>query len=129
MFPRNLALHLGVTQKQLRGRSLELLSRGLYGRRNAPSDLIETCRALAAVLPPDAAFSHQTAAQLLGLPEVTASDPRLHVSVPRPGSMPRRRGVVGHESELAPTDITVVGGVQVTTPVRTFLDYAARMSL
>lgn len=89
-------------------------------------DLVTRCRALACVLP-DVAFSHTTAAALLGLPAPRADD--LEVRTP-PGRRPTRRlGVVGHES-LDERDVQVLrSGLRVVRAQSTWADLGGRLSL
>lgn len=86
VFSRTHALREGITLMQLRGRHLELLSRSVYRAIATPPQPVATCRALTEVLPKSATFSHQTAAQLLGLPRVGRDG--LHVTMPE--ACPRR---------------------------------------
>lgn len=71
---------------------------------------------------PSAALSHKSAAVLHGL---MRSD-QAKVDVTIPGRSPRKHaGITVHRSTtLAPRDITVVNGIQVTTIARTLLDLA-----
>jgi hypothetical protein len=101
-------------------------------------DLRAVCAAIALRLPPGTVFSHVTAARLWRLPlPITANgpapapaggrlrdaDPPWHVLGP-PGDRPLDvRGVVAHRG-VAPHDVTVLRGIPVTTPVRTWLDLA-----
>lgn len=62
------ALALGVTQDVLRGGRFRRPFRGVRVPAHLPDSLEVRCRAAALLLPPDAAFSHTTAAHLHGLP-------------------------------------------------------------
>ncbi|MCD2442775.1 hypothetical protein LQ757_10870 [Agromyces sp. SYSU K20354] len=87
----------GVTPKRLRGRDLQ---RPFTGVRSVGLDLTsisDRALAYAPLLRPGDAFSHSTAAELLGLP-LPASTPELHI-ISQPGvARARARGVVGHEA-------------------------------
>lgn len=88
-----------------------------------PASLEERATAFAAALPADAAFSHATAALLLGLPlprplEVEAG---LHVIRPSWRSATRRRGCIGHRG-LEVREVVRVGGLRVTGPADTWCD-------
>jgi hypothetical protein len=79
-------------------------------------------RAVQRLLPPDGAFSHQTAAALLGfgvLPSTT-----LHVTVPAGGGVPRRRGITAHQSALPLDDIVEAYGLRCLAPARCAVDLA-----
>ena len=86
-------------------------------------------------MPPDAAFSHRTAAALWELPlprslelRESASEP-LDVTLPNGRRLIRARGIVGHESYFGAIDVTDMGGLAVMTPERTFCDLAAVLTL
>ncbi len=78
---------------------------------------------LAQGLPPDAAFSHLTAAHLLGAWVELPSRPTI-VLTPR-RVLPQRAEVVTCTRSLSEADIVVRHGVRVTTGEQTFLDCAA----
>ena len=104
---------------------LRPLLRSVYVASQMADDLWLRARALALVLPPEAVVTDRTAAWLHGVdvlprtsgvavPPVEAfhlTDTRMA----RPGVTSGRRG-------LGPSDITVVHGIRVTTPLRTALD-------
>ncbi len=63
----------------------------------APVSVGALCRAYLPRMQEKAFFSHQTAAELLGVPlPADVADGTLHVSVPFPRTPPRGRGVIGH---------------------------------
>lgn len=111
----------------------------VYGDRTpAPSarDLAAVCRAISLVLPGDAAFSHQTAAELLGLPLprrlqcggfATPENGAVHV-VTSGVNIVRRHTVIGHRG-LENRCIAEGFGVRCTDTVDTFLDLATVLSL
>ncbi len=89
---------------------------------------LDDVRAVSLVLPASAAFSHETAAQLLGLP-LPAEDGRpLHVTVPPGVARGRRRLVTWHEGDIGDSVITR-NGLRITDPVRTWVDLGTRLSL
>ena len=126
----------GVTEKRLRARDLTTPFHGLRLRAGwedgLPPAMVfeERCRALAQTLPPEAAFSHATAAALhrLPLPTELQNSP-LHVTVPRGRRAPHRHGVVGHQATLSPGDVDARFGFGATTPERTWCDLAAVLAL
>lgn len=85
--------------------------------------VVNTARAYALVLPRPFAFSHLTAARLLGLPTPRpwTPDERLHVMRPKGTSLLTRAGVHGHRGlERRHTDF--VEGLAVTEPLETWAD-------
>jgi predicted transcriptional regulator of viral defense system/very-short-patch-repair endonuclease len=69
------------------------------------------------------AFSHATAAALLGLPVSRGLLDRVHVTVPPGFAMTRARNdMVWYAAALPPGSITSVRGVAVTSPARTVAD-------
>ena len=126
----------GITPKQRQGRQLLSVSRGLYEQRFRPApDLVGRCQALARLLPTGAAYSHDTAGALLGLPSVGVGvgvgfvGIGLHVTVPAGRPAPRRRGVTTHRSDLEPADVASAHGLALTAPGRIFTDLAPRLWL
>jgi hypothetical protein len=115
----------GVTRSQLLGAQYSRPFRGVHvvGQISALYDL---CGAVRLVLPPDVAFSDETAAILLDLPLPHAVR-RIHVTTAAGSSTVRRQGLVGHVRKLSASEVTMVGGLRVTTPARTFVDLAARL--
>lgn len=116
------ALELGATAGRMRRGDLERPFHGIRSRtRGTPPDLVA---AYLTRLPDDGFFSHLTAARLWGLPLPPLTDPRLHVSYPHGHRPARGRGVVGHHLVIRDAELTVLRGVQVTTPERTWCDLA-----
>ena len=114
----------GATRRQV-GQDGVRLGQGRYLSRVADPTLVTRCRAWARLLPPDAAFGLQTAAQLLGGPLPEPSGPVQVVLRPRPVP-PRRRGLQVHERVgLSSRDVVDVEGLAVTSGPQTFLDLAA----
>jgi very-short-patch-repair endonuclease len=101
------------------------ISRGLYLSHAEESSLAVRCRAWTRLLPPDAAFGLETAAQLLGLPVPRTTG---HVQVvlrPRP-VLPQRRGLQVHIRQLTGSDVQDIDGLRLTAPAQLFLDLAAK---
>lgn len=82
-------------------------------------------------LPPSAAYSHATAAQLhaFSLPPRLALDSRLHIATPFRGERTRIRGVIAHVTPRHRLHIGEVEGVHCSAPVDTWLQLAAAMSV
>ncbi|MBI1378871.1 MAG: hypothetical protein GC157_15545 [Frankiales bacterium] len=80
-------------------------------------------RATARRLAPSAAFSHTSAARLLGLWTPDVHDDRIHVTIP--GQAEREdAGLRVHASALPASSVVVVDGVRVTDVARTAVDLA-----
>lgn len=115
----------GLTRAQLRGSRFLRLAHDLYVRLDDAIDEAERLALLASVLPPDAAFSHGTAAALLGAH--VDPPPRPHVVLtPRP-VLPQRAELVVHARGLAPADVVRHRGLALTSGPQTFLDLAAEL--
>ncbi|WP_377645246.1 hypothetical protein [Oryzobacter terrae] len=101
------------------------LSRPTHSVRTAtpPKSLWERARAFAAALPDDAAFSHVTAALLLGLPltRVLELQPALDVMRPSAVTPTRRKGCFGHRG-LELREVVRVDGIAVVGPADTWVD-------
>jgi putative AbiEi antitoxin of type IV toxin-antitoxin system len=123
------AAALGVSGAQLRRlvtRGLvRRVCRGVYAVAQAPDDLAFRARSLALVVSPSAVVTDRTAAWLHGVDILPRSavrtPPRISV-FQRPGTRSRREGVASGERMLLPRDIVEVGGLAVTSPLRTALD-------
>ncbi len=98
------------------------ISHGLYLVDALPDQVDRRCRTLACVLPSDAAFSHWTAAALLGVP--SRNCPSIHVVLAPRIVLPQRRELVVHGRALLPEDIDEIDGVRVTSGARLYVDLA-----
>lgn len=78
---------------------------------------------LSTVLPADAAFSHQTAAVLLGAP--IPAPPRPHVALTPRRVLPQHAGLVVHGRRLEAEDVVLDRGLRITSGAQTFLDVSA----
>ena len=80
---------------------------------------------------PGAWISHQTAAVLHGLwlPSWCRNGRELHLSKPKTLPPVRRTGVVGHTVLAFDDEITVLDGIRMSTPARTWLDLARVLPL
>ncbi|WP_127792326.1 hypothetical protein [Agromyces sp. LHK192] len=78
----------------------------------------------------DHAFSHSTAASMLGLPipPDRERDPRVHVSALRGGRAPRGRGVAGH-STTVDAEVRRFRGLQVMSPSDTWCTLSTMLGL
>ena len=99
--------------------------RGVYAATQAPHDTALRAAALSLVIPPTAVVADRTAAWLHGVDILPRSAvvvvPPLDV-VHTDDTRVRRPETNGRRRQLRATDITNVGGIRVTTPLRTALD-------
>lgn len=82
----------------------------------------ERVRCATVHLGPDAVAVLHTAALLHGLPAPWPSDDRTHVALPRGQEQNQRLGFCFHNWVLEPTEVQLVDGIRVTTPLRTLID-------
>ena len=117
------ALAAGCTPDQLRNPALHTPVRGVRMAAASAGDLDALCRAVALTFRPGEAFSHLTAAALLGLPLPAGHRPveRLHVAGAA-GVRPREAGLLVGHSGLPARHTFVHHRLPVTLPARTWLD-------
>jgi len=129
-FTTRQALDCGVTLRQLRDwRTAGLIVTPVRGVHHVAS-LLDTLElrvaCLSLIVPRNAVVTDRIAAWLLGAPMVLA--PGDHLVVPPvtafcpPGNRLRNELVLSGERMLADTDVMEIGGVLVTTPLRTACD-------
>jgi len=124
-FTRAEANSAGISDAMLRARRFRRLFRGLYILASVELTLTVWCRAALRISPVDAVISHHTALRLYGL---EIGDPwPLHVST-RTSTHTRQQGIRMHQRKRR-VDSTVIRGVAVTTPERTLVDIATKVSL
>lgn len=87
---------------------------------------LDDVAAIALTLPQDAAFSHTTAAQLLGLPTPRTDERPFHVTVPK--NRGSRTAVTWHQRDLRDC-VLIIGGIPVTHSHRTWLDLGCWLSM
>lgn len=126
--PRDLRAR-GIGTGVLRGRRLQRVTHGAYIPAAIDPSLVDRCRAIRVVVPGQVTFSHQTGADLLGMPSWSGGATEVHITRPPGSSQLRRARVVQHRSELAPSEWQWLGGLAVTTPTRTLLDLSSQLSL
>jgi very-short-patch-repair endonuclease len=122
VYTRQEARRAGFTRAALRDDGVRV-SRGVYVSRALPLTVHAMCQSLVPGLPATAAFSHHTAAGLLGAP-VQRVRP-LHVVVPPGSYRPRRRGVHVHVRAVGAGDLVQHRGLPLTSGAQTWLDLAA----
>ena len=114
----------GLRAADLRSTRLHAPTRGIRAV-SEPSGVEERARAFARAMPPDAAFSHVTAAQLLRLPLPAGPEGQKELDVIRSGSVAqvRRRGCHGHRG-LERRQVVEVDGMRIVGPADTWVDLA-----
>ncbi|MEU4563823.1 DUF559 domain-containing protein [Actinoplanes sp. NPDC023936] len=115
-----------LTKGQLRGPAWQRLLPDVYAHRDLPVDHGVRCAATALLLPPGTAIGGLSAAYLWGADLVRPRSP-VSVVAPRNGWMIRDRRISAHYTTLADTDLTVTGGLPVTTVERTAFDLGRRL--
>ncbi len=91
-----------------------------------PEGVRERAEVFAALLREGDAFSHLTAAALLGAPLPRLRDARLHVTSLGTGDRFRRRGVAGHTAAALP--ITMHHGLPIVDPAHVWVQVATMLS-
>lgn len=129
-FTRRQALSWGVDDRRLRSwvaRGLLLNPiRGVYYAAQLPDGIALRLDCVRLVVPEDAVVTDRTAGWLHGAPMILA--PNDHVEVPavsvfrQPGYRLRNAVVASGERTLLPRDVVDVGGVRVTSALRTACD-------
>lgn len=102
------------------------IAQGVFLIDDAPLTLSRQCRSLLPALPAGSAFSHWTAAALLGLPSRNSA--KLHVMLAPRSVLPQRAELVVHGRQLVDGDIVDVDGVPITSAPRLFVDLAALLT-
>lgn len=110
------------------------LARPFHGIRSAEriedDDVVTLARALALRLPADAFLCSVTAARLWRMPLPRRAERReVHVGVPAPRRALAAQGTVGHKLGVTSADLTMLHGMRVTTPERTWCDLATTLRL
>ena len=128
------AAALGVGPDVLRGARFRSLAHGVHVRVDHEDGLVLRCQALALVLPPDAVFSHLTAARLCHLPVPGRcgplgwpADEPLEVTCSQRAA--RHDGVHGHVGQVTTHVRRIEHGLRVTSGAKTWADLAPRLGL
>lgn len=113
-------------RRMLREGVVRRITRGVYVAATVVDSVELRAQALALVLAPHQVVCDRTAAWLYGIDAFTFGDldllPEIETCARRGSSRCRRREVDGHSRDLNDSDVASIGGVQVTTPLRTALD-------
>lgn len=126
------ATALGISRHQLRSRlaagTIKQVLRGVYVPASWPDDPVARARAAAHVVPGDCVVSDRSAASLHGIDLLDFAEldvpPDLEMVRVGTANPTRRDGVLGGKRDLLPGEIMTIGGVRVTTPIRTMCDIA-----
>lgn len=106
--------------------------RNVYVRADVPDTMLVRARCAALVVSSFSVVRDRTAAWLLGVDTFEYHEleilPPLETCVLRGHSPTNRTGCSGGKRDLVPRDICVVEGLHVTTPLRTALDLACKLS-
>jgi hypothetical protein len=128
---RELGITRHVLRRALADGSCRRVLTGVFQRSDVPDTVENRARAAALILPPSATYCDRTAAWLHGVDAFMYREleilPPLDIVVFRDFNRLRRDGVVGGTRDLDPLDVTTVGDVRVTTPLRTALDLGCRL--
>ncbi|HEV7172462.1 hypothetical protein [Pedococcus sp.] len=120
----------GVSPARLRSGDLTLPTYGVRGRAGGEESVATRARCFALGLPDDVAFSHLTAARLLGLPAPRQWRPTEPLDVMRTTGRPRleRAGVRSHRG-LERRWVIEAQGLLVTDPADTWADLSCVLAL
>ena len=121
----------GVSPKRLRHRSLAALGRGI--RVQSPTSGLALCVRVRPFIEVNerCAASHLTAAELGALPvrQPKEAPPMYHVIRPEGAAHLNRPHVIVHRMKLYDDEITLLDGIPITTPERTWLDLAEMLTV
>jgi len=125
-FTRAEAVAAGLDLGMLRSRRFRVVLRGVYVDAGAPDSTDLVVRAALKLHPPSAFVSHNTAAEVLGLP--VPSSAHVHVSVVRKEDRSQRADIDCH---LAPRPSHIVRrrGIRVASPLELFVQLAGSLDL
>ena len=121
---------LGVSEKRLRRSDLPSPTSGVRWPADRDHALAETASAVAAAVPGDVAFSHLTAARLLGLPTPRPWRPAEPLDVMRDTDRPRiERACCRTHRGLETRQVVDVDGLRLVGPLDTWADLAPALAL
>jgi len=123
------ALRAGLTLGALRSRDLAAPFHGVRSTVE-PTDVVGRCRAYAAKMRSDAAFTSFTAARLWGIPLPLSADVGVvHVATARGTARALGRGVVGIQYAADSIEVTELDGLRVLSPASTWVTLGADLGL
>jgi hypothetical protein len=119
-------------QTALENREVRRLLTGVYLRADRPLTTLVRAQAAALVISPHAVVCDRTAAWVHGVDAFRYAeldvDPPLETYVLRGHRATNRPECNGGTRDLRPSDWTIIGGVRVTTPIRTALDLGCKLT-
>lgn len=130
------AEELGISRHQLRtlvdsGR-LRRVFTNVYQRHDLPDTVENRAAAATLILPPFGVVADRSAAWIHGVDAFDYREleilPPLEVRVLRHHPARNRKSMAGGTRDLDPIDVMTVGGVRVTTPLRTAMDLGCHLS-
>jgi very-short-patch-repair endonuclease len=125
---RKQLLEMGVSEKaiehRLRRGRLHAVHRGVYAVGRPQLTRLGTLMAAVLSCGPSAALSHEQAGEVYGIRRRRVGQ----VEVTVPHALRKRHGVHLHRRGLRADELTTWHGIPLTTPVRTLVDLAARLS-
>jgi hypothetical protein len=135
-FTPHQALDAGISRKRLRAlvdaRSVRRVLTGVYAWSADPDSLMLRCRAARLVTAPHLVLCDRTAAWIWGIDCFDYRElevlPPLETWALRGRNRVTRTGCLGGERDLSPEDVLELDGLKVTTPLRTALDLACRLT-
>ncbi len=110
-----------ISRRRLLGPEFRRVLHGVYVSAGVTIDHGIRCLAAALVLPPESAFTGHSAAWWYGV-EFARSDALVMVARPPAARIDGPRGVKVHRTPVLPTDVAVVSGLRLTSPVRAAWD-------
>ncbi len=120
----------GVTPQRLRRPDLETPRSGIRWAAALPRDLADLARAISVALPEEVAFSHVTAARLLGLPLPRPWTPAEPLDVMRPTAAPRlERAQCRSHRGLESREVVTVDGLRVVSGWDTWADLSPGLAV
>jgi hypothetical protein len=121
-FTREMAFASGVTDRMLQGPPWRQVFTGVWAH-DALEDTRELrLQAARLLIPPAGVLGGLTAAWVLGVDVRRLDDLDVHVGFPKGKRIRKRPGLSVCQETLDPSDITLVDGVAITTPLRTVFD-------
>jgi predicted transcriptional regulator of viral defense system len=117
-----MAAEVGVSPAQLRGKAYRLVFRGVYVEATVADSRDLRFSAARLVIPDRGVACGWTAAWLHGVDVRRRDDVTVHVGFPKGKRIRPRAGIDICQETLDPADVVEIGGVRVTTPVRTAFD-------
>jgi very-short-patch-repair endonuclease len=118
----------GIPASRVRAKDVSHPFRGVHLFGPAPADLVSRCESFLPLLRRDEAFSHTTAARLLGapLPRAVERDARLHVTRLGGTDRVRRPGVTGHRAASLPRTFHL--GLPIVAPAHAWFQLATMLT-